>query len=510
MKKKLLLILMSLLPVVARAYDAYIDGIYYNFYGNGATVTYLYYHSYTNERAYSGAVVIPASVTYEGKTYSLTNIDVDAFAYCSGLTSVTIPNSVKYIGNEAFLSCSSLTSVTIPNSVTLIGNNAFVDCSGLRKVIVPDIAAWCSIIFGDGIANPLYYAHHLYVDEETEITDLVIPNSVTSISSLAFQSCSGLTSVTIPNSVTSIGQSAFSGCSGLTSVTIPNSVTNIGKQTFFYCRSLTSVNIPNSVTSIGERAFSGCTSLTSITIGSGVRSIDRSAFAYCQELTDVYCYAENVPSTYSSDVFEGSDIKYATLHVPEGSIDAYKATSPWSKFGTIVALDGDTPEPPKPEKCATPSISYANGKLKFSCETEGAECVTVITDSDIKTHYGNEISLTATYNLTVYATKTDYENSDTIQATLCWIDAEPKTEGIVAEDAVHEIKTLPVLIQSHGGTISVQGLDAGTLVTIYSTDGKQQGSNVVVNGATTIPTSLQPGSIAVVKIGERSIKVLLK
>ena len=237
-------------------------------------------------------------------------------------------------------------------------------------------------------------------------------------------------------------------------------------------------------------------------------SIGICAFQNCSNLTDVYCYAEKVPNT-NSDAFYNSPVASATLHVPEGSLEAYKATSPWSEFGTIVSLDGDEPEPPVLKKCATPTISYSNGELAFNCETEGVEFVSEITDSDIKKNYTAKIKLSVTYNLTVYATKTDYENSDTIQATLCWIDAEPKTEGI-AEDAVHEIKALPVLIQSNGGTINVQGLDTGTEVFVYSTDGKQQGSNMVVNGATTIRTSLQSGSIAVVKIGERSIKVLLK
>ena len=119
MKKIITSILLALLPLVARAYDAYIDGIYYNFSGDEATVT-----SYDM----GAVVVIPATVTYYSTTYSVTSIGDSAFECCSSLTSVTIPNSVTSIGNSAFAQCSSLTSVTIPNSVTSIGNSAFAQC----------------------------------------------------------------------------------------------------------------------------------------------------------------------------------------------------------------------------------------------------------------------------------------------------------------------------------------------------------------------------------------------
>lgn len=277
-----------------------------------------------------------------------------------------------------------------------------------------------------------------------------------------------------------------------------------------------SINIPETVTyngdgqtytviSIGSSAFRDCSGLTSITIPNSVKSIGESAFKDCPELTDVYCYAENVPST-GSNAFEGSYIEYATLHVPEVSINTYKEKTPWSRFGTIKPLEGGNIPEPEIKKCATPSISYSNGKLSLSCDTEGAEFVSDIKDTDIKKHYDNEITLTATYNISVFATKAGYENSDTVTATLCWIDATPKTEGL-AEDAVTEIEALPVLIQSSRGVISVGGIDSGIEVSVYSTDGMKEGSVISVSGQATIPTNMPSGSIAIVRIGNKSVKV---
>ena len=132
------------------------------------------------------------------------------------------------IGERGFYNCYRLTSVTIPNSVTSIGLDAFRYCSGLTSVHISDLAAWCKISFSNYYSNPLTFAHHLFLIGY-EIKDLVIPNSVTSIGERAFYGCYGLNSVTIPNSVRELGSSAFYYCSGLTSVTIPNSVTSIGE-----------------------------------------------------------------------------------------------------------------------------------------------------------------------------------------------------------------------------------------------------------------------------------------
>ncbi len=179
------------------------------------------------------------------------------------IQAVVIQPGVTSIGDYAFYYCYGLTSVTIPGSVTRIGDYAFYDRSGLTAVNISSLEAWCQIQFSNYKSNPLIIAHNLYIND-SQITDLTIPSSVTSISDYAFNSCYGLTSVTIPEGVTSIGSYAFQGCSGLTSVTIPDSVTSIGDDAFYGCSGLTSVTIGNGVTSISSSAFDGCSSLNGI------------------------------------------------------------------------------------------------------------------------------------------------------------------------------------------------------------------------------------------------------
>ena len=471
MKKKLLLLAMILLPLVASAHDIAVknaDGviIYYNYTNDGTELEVTYRGA--NYNSYKGNIVIPEEVTYMNRTRKVMSIGKEAFYKCYDLTSVAIPNSVTSIGMSAFAYCYGLTSVTIPNSVTSIGGSAFGYCSGL--------------------------------------TSVTIPNNVTSIGSGAFECCYKLTSVAIPNNVTIIGTMVFCKCTSLTSITIPNSVTSIGDFAFSGCTSLTSATIPNSVTSIGDYAFED-TGLTSLTIGSGVTSIGNRAFDGA-DIPTVISLIEN-PFKITGTTFSKNTFNNATLYVPKGTIDKYNATEGWKDFafieeGTGGGGGGGTTS----EKCAKPTISYKNGKLTYHCETQGATCQSTITDTDIKSYSGNEVQLTVTYNISVYATKAGYDNSETATATLCWIDKEPSTEGIT--DGVAQIPSKAVLIQSEGGILRVDGVDDGTQIAVYTPDGKQAGSAVSRNGAALVGTSIQPGNTAIVKIGEKSVKVIIK
>jgi len=503
------------------------DGSLLKYTGNETTITIPNSVTRIKSYAFSGcsgltSVTIPNSVT---------SIGDGAFQDCSGLTSITIPNSMTSIGSYGFSGCSRITSIFIPASVQVIGGFAFNNCCKLKTVILEDgerelefktrTNSYLVDTFNDCQLEKVYLGRTMYFwplnmspFRTCSVDSVIIGANIQSSNS--YRKCSDFFNdckyIEIKKKVTSVPND-FSKYSNLTKIIVEegntvfdsrnncNAIIRTSDNTL--CVGCKNTIIHNNITNIGPYAFSQCLGLTSIEIPENVRKIDTYAFMGCQNLNDVFCYG--IPSTVATNIFNGIDIGKSTLHVPSSLIQAYKAIEPWNQFGTIKTLSGDIPVT---QKCATPTITYENGKLRFSCETEGATCQYSITDTDIKAGSGNEVQLTATYNISVYAAKAGYDNSETATATLCWIDQQPKTEGIT--NGIANIPANAVLIQSEGGSIKVQGVDEGTQVNVYGVNGTQAGSAISQSGAATINTNLQPGSIAIVKIGQKSVKVVIK
>ena len=415
--KKLLLFLMIALPWVAWADDSGTCGnnLTYHYVestktltisGSGAMNDYNSYSKFSPWNAYAGnilKVVIGNGVTSIGnyafmdcgeiKTVVLpdgvTSIGSGAFRECINLSSVKMPQGLVTIGTYAFYYCINLIEVTIPNSVTSIGSNAFMYCKSLSRVILP---------------NQLKTIENATFEDCNSLETVVIPSGVTTIGKDAFSFCQRLSAVTIPNTVTSIGEDAFSCCSALKTVTIPNSVLTLGKSVVYNCVSLTSFVVPEKVTSIGDDTFHNCDNLRTVTFPAGLKEIGNKVIYSCEDLKEIKVLA-TTPPTATENSFD----KYtATLKVPYSALPSYQNTEPWSKF-TVTALTNDDLVV---KKCAKPVISYANGEITFSCETPDVEFVYSIGSSGANT--GSKASLVGNLFVTVFATKSGYEDSETV------------------------------------------------------------------------------------------------
>ncbi len=272
-RKALLVLFAMMMPLLASAHDFEVDGIYYNITsetGKQAEVTFKgdLHNSYLDE--YSGSITLPATVTFEGVAYSVTSI-----------------------GKYAFEVCSSLVSVTIPESVTSIGENAFYGCSSLAAIYISSLEAWCKISFASASSNPLDYAKNLYLNGEL-VTELIIPEGVTSIGNYTFYNCSSLTSITIPEGVTSIGSYAFSNSGVGGSLTIPFSCKYIGEQAFSHTK-ITRLHFDmkfagidlNNLCTIGDCAFSHCDVLEYVNFQLLLFHIGINPFIACESLVEI-------------------------------------------------------------------------------------------------------------------------------------------------------------------------------------------------------------------------------
>lgn len=362
-------------------------------------------------------VSLPSSITTLGKSAfyfctgltsinipsSVTGIGPNTFAGCNSLTSLSIPSSVTSISSYAFSGCSNIAELTIEDSETTlkIGNNAFSrvaltslylgrnlddtpfknnstlqtvligenvtalkwgafsGCTALEKVITPNLTAWCNIDFESADANPLYYAHHLFINED-EVTDLTIPQSISKLR-FTFDGASALTSVTFPTSLREIGYCAFYGCSGLTTVTIPNTVTSIGEYAFEGCTGLGSITFEDGNTnlSVVSTAFSlatpkvvvygrqmdfttvPCTALEEVEFGEKVTAISNGAFSDASLLRSVTSRSM-VPPTIGESTFADDTYNKGALYVKNDAMTAYGAATGWKNFQNIQDVDNPT------------------------------------------------------------------------------------------------------------------------------------------------------------------------
>ena len=528
--KGFVMLVVMMLMTASSAMAEVIDGLRYMLDSDTKTAMLLP----KKDGKYSGDIVVPEKVKgNDGVEYVVTSLGNECFSYCSGLTSVNIPSSVTSLSYACFKGCSGLTSVNIPSSVTSLGSGCFEGCSGLTSVSIPssvtslgrscfwncsgltsvsipssvtslgdDCFYYCSSLSSITIPSSVTSLGNSCFSGCSGLTSATIPSSVTSLGNYCFSDCSGLTSVTIPSSVTSLGVCCFSSCSGLTSITIPSSVTSLGSGCFWNCSGLTSVSIPSSVTSLGDDCFSGCSGLTSITIPSSVTYVGSDCFIGCDNIETVYFKGKYCNSSYTDLHIPKTSI----IKVPTEYLQDYKDAFGFS-YKYIYAWNpsesGDDTKPVTP--CATPSISYESGKLKFACETAGAKYHYTISDKDMATDALSEdgnVFLSAAYDISVYAAADGYKASDKVEATLYWINA-----NLENGTNINQVRTRGVVASAHDGIISLSGLDDGEVVKFFAADGKYLGSTVAANGAASYAVS---ESLVIAKVGKDSIKIAMK
>ena len=340
MKKILFMLLMVLTATVVQAYDVNIDGFYYNLDKENmeAAVTGKYPNNKTYLKLptpeYTGDIVVPKTIEYDGETYTVTEIGKDAFESCTGLTSITLPETIRVISDNAFDGCTGITSITLPESLETIEREAFQSCEHLKAVNIPEG------VKSIGVAAFKYCY---------ELESINLPESLTKIYANALAGCHSLRTLHIPAGVTYLGGSILEATENLVQVTVDednpvydsrdncNGIIETASNRLFAATTIT--RIPESVTNIRISAFSGLHNLYELTIPASVLEVEHGFVFSCNNLKDVYSYSETLP-TNSILPFGDYFYKEATLHVPAELLELYKSSTPcWCDFKEIVPIE---------------------------------------------------------------------------------------------------------------------------------------------------------------------------
>ena len=503
-KNLALLVLFLLVGQQVFSYDFEVNGIYYIFNPENQTAIVC-----SGEKEYEGTVTVPSVVTYNGRSLDVEGITSKAFYNNKKLDSISISDGITWIGDEAFYGCTELSSVSLPKTLKTIGyyyyasQGVFYNCRKLKTITIPD-----------GVKCLERRTFRSCVSLES----IRLGSGVEIINDYAFDGCAKLKTVIIPGNVKTIGEAAFSNCTGIDTLVFKDCETPLviqykkrneseiiekiyGPAYWYFGRECQMQNVGN----YWEK-------LETLTIGKNIKS---QIFPSCYKLEKIYSMIEN-PMLAACD-FSSTAYVNATLFVPVGTKEKYMAADGWKNFFNIQEMavedmwngqgEPNVSDNPQQQKCEKPTIHYSKGKLSFDCATDGAICQSTITDTDIASYSGNEIQLSATYNISVYASKEGFDNSDVATATLCWIDVDPKTEGI--ESGVAQVSANAVLIQNHDGTIYVESVSDGTDITVYNTSGQKVGSGKAHGNCSSIATNLRSGSVAIVRIGDKSVKIVM-
>jgi hypothetical protein len=398
----------------------------------------------SDDQKYSGDIVVPEKVkASDGAEYPVTALGENAFKECTKLASVTIPSSVTSLGDYCFSNCSGLTGITIPSSVTSLGN-------------------WC------------------------------------------FAKCKKLTNITLPDNITKFGELCFAE-SGLTRITIPSSIKQISNYCFYRCRNLTSVNIPSSVTSFAGQCFKDCNNLPSITISSSVTSLGQDCLGGCSSLKSATFKGKMPWYTIDCGLYAS-----CVLHVPQAYLQDYKDALSCI-YSSIYAIEDGNDDGDRPYgQCSAPTITYADGELHFNSPTPNAKYYYTITDSDVTSYaYSQDgvVTLSASYQISAYATAAGYTNSDKATAVLYWLKLVATLEDGTSTN-INQAKTRAIVATSRDGIVTLSGLDNGEEVRFYSVDDKQIGTTKAIDGVAS--QAVSSASLVIAKIADQAIKIAVK